>query len=81
MFSYADKDCDGKINWAEFQTMINPPKPPEAPKPTLADLAIKINTEKPKKPQTLSVTKIMSASIPSNFAEASWSSIVRGTPT
>ena len=51
MFSYADQDCDGKINWTEFQTMINPPKPPEPPKPTKADLAValavKINTEKP----------------------------------
>jgi len=26
MFSYADADCDGKINWLEFQTMINPPQ-------------------------------------------------------
>ena len=25
MFSYADADKDGKINWTEFQTMINPP--------------------------------------------------------
>ena len=24
MFAYADKDKDGKINWLEFQTMINP---------------------------------------------------------
>ena len=77
MFSYADKDQDGKINWAEFQTMINPPKPPEPPKPTLADLAIKINSEKP---QTLSVKKIMSGRIANNFPEASWSSVVRGTP-
>ena len=76
MFSYADKDGDGKINWAEFQTMINPPKPPEPPKPTLADLAVKIN---PEKPQTLSVTQIMSETISSNFPEASWSSVVRGS--
>ena len=64
--------------------MINPPQPPQPPKPTLADLAVKINTEKPQtmtKPQTLSVTKIMSESISSNLAEASWSSLVRGTPT
>ena len=81
MFTYADKDCDGKINWAEFQTMINPPKPPQPPKPTLADLAVKKNTEKPKINQTLSVSKIMSESFSSNLAEASWSSVVRGTPT
>ena len=79
MFMYADQDCDGRISWKEFQTMINPPKPPEPPKPTLADLAVKINTEKP---QTLSVSKIMSEtiSISSNCPE-SWSSVVRGTPT
>ena len=28
MFSYADADSDGRINWAEFQTMINPPQGP-----------------------------------------------------
>ena len=28
MFAYADKDSDGKISYTEFQTMINPPKPP-----------------------------------------------------
>lgn len=26
MFSFADKDNDGKISYLEFQTMINPPK-------------------------------------------------------
>ena len=79
MFLYADHDNDGRISWQEFQTMINPPKPPEPPKPTLADLAVKINTEKP---QTLSVSKMMSEtiSISSNCPE-SWSSVVRGTPT
>ena len=25
MFTYADADCDGRINWSEFQTMICPP--------------------------------------------------------
>ena len=28
MFVFADKDCDGKISYKEFQSMINPPKPP-----------------------------------------------------
>ena len=83
MFSYADQDCDGKINWTEFQTMINPPKPPEPPKPTRADLAIKVKTINSEKPQTLSVSKIMSESnsISSNFPEASWGSVIRGSPT
>ena len=78
MFSYADQDCDGKISWSEFQIMINPPKPPETPKPTLADLVKKNSAPKP---QTLSVTKIISESISSNFEDTSWSTVVRGTPT
>ena len=26
MFTYADADQDGFINWSEFQTMLNPPQ-------------------------------------------------------
>ena len=57
MFRYADADHDGRINWAEFQTMINPPKP--AARPTV--------NPKPKKtvsihPHTLSVTGILKQS-------------------
>ena len=66
MFSYADKDGDGKINWTEFQVMINPPKPPEPEKPTLADLAEKIKSGKP---QTLSVKKVLSGNISGNLLE------------
>ena len=78
MFSYADKDGDGKINWTEFQVMINPPKPPEPEKPTLADLAEKIKSEKP---QTLSVKKVLSGNISGNLLEASWNSVLRGSPS
>ena len=55
MFDVADTDKDGKIGYKvikiqfvlddkhvflqEFQAMINPPKPPEYPKPTKAQLA------------------------------------------
>ena len=35
MFTYADKDSDGKISYTEFQAMINPPKPPTEPQPCL----------------------------------------------
>ena len=28
---------DGRISYKEFQKMINPPKPPEGPKPTKKD--------------------------------------------
>ena len=78
MFNFADKDKDGKISWEEFQTMINPPKAPEPPKPTRADLAARLSLDKP---QTLSVTEIMSDGISSNMADGSWSSIVRGSAT
>jgi Ca2+-binding EF-hand superfamily protein len=40
MFTFADKDGDGKISYTEFQIMINPPKPPEQPRPTLAEQSI-----------------------------------------
>jgi hypothetical protein len=39
MFSVADSDRDGRISFREFQKMVNPPKPPEGPKPTKDDLA------------------------------------------
>ena len=62
MFSYADADHDGRINWSEFQTMINPPKPAAKP----AEKAVITHT-KPKKtvsihPHTLSVTSILKQS-------------------
>lgn len=39
MFTAADSDKDGRISYKEFRKMINPPKPPEGPKPTRADFA------------------------------------------
>ena len=78
MFSYADNEGDGKINWTEFQVMINPPKPPEPEKPTLADLTEKI---KSKKPQTLSVKKVLSGNISGNLLEASLHSVLRASPS
>jgi len=64
MFTYADKDGDGKISYTEFKIMINPPKPPEQPRPTLADLARKTQMEvrketdkfKPNETQTTIIT-------------------------
>ena len=95
MFNYADADGDGKISWKEFQTMINPPKPPEPPKPSLSDLASRVREKAASKvvikeeikeddkevefdQQPLSV-----ATVSSNCAEVSWSSVplVTGTPT
>ena len=38
MFKVADINNDGKIDFSEFKAMVNPPKPPEAPKPTKAEL-------------------------------------------
>ena len=36
MFEVADVDKDGHIGYKDFQKMVNPPKPPEKPKPTKA---------------------------------------------
>ena len=33
MFAFADKDGDDKLSFDEFQIMINPPEPPEEPRP------------------------------------------------
>ena len=50
MFNFADKDCDGKISYIEFQTMINPPKPPQEPKPRLPTAKrVTIKTTEPEK--------------------------------
>ena len=38
MFSYADKDGDGKLSYSEFQVMINPPAPLDLPGPDLPEL-------------------------------------------
>ena len=58
MFKYADKDCDGKISYSEFQVMINPPKlPPESR--NMRELSNKKVTIQLWKPETLSVTKII----------------------
>ncbi|XP_023347863.1 calmodulin isoform X2 [Eurytemora carolleeae] len=37
MFTYADRDNDGKLSYKEFQVMVNPPAPPEIPRPTIDD--------------------------------------------
>ena len=92
MFHYADVDGDGRISWSEFQTMINPPLPPQPEKPHLSDLA-KRQQKEPRESgangggdQVLCVpptmTLVSSDTVSSNCAEpASWSSIVHGTPT
>ena len=40
MFAFADKDGDEKLSFAEFQIMINPPLPPEEPKPRAAEYGL-----------------------------------------
>ena len=62
MFSYADADHDGRINWSEFQTMINPPKP--AARPTEKPVSKHPKTKKSVSihPHTLSVTSILKQS-------------------
>ena len=93
MFNYADVDGDGRISWSEFQTMINPPLPPQPEKPHLSDLAKRqlkgkedvSNGAVTNDGHVLCVPKTMAVvsndTVSSNCAEASWSSIVRGTPT
>ena len=41
MFSYADKDQDGKISYSEFQVMISPRQPKPPPRPDLKELESK----------------------------------------
>ena len=61
MFSYVDNDVDDNRTYTEFKTMVHPPKPP---RPTLADLVRKTQTQesqetdkmKPKEEQTTTVT-------------------------
>ena len=55
MFTYADKDCDGKISYLEFQAMINPPKPPPETQ-MFHTPPVKRVTIQTKEPETLSVT-------------------------
>ena len=40
MFNFADKDADGKLSYAEFQIMIDPPAPPIIPKPSISDIGL-----------------------------------------
>jgi len=40
MFAYADKNCDGKLSYSEFEVMVNPPQPPEVPKPHISDIGM-----------------------------------------
>lgn len=40
MFRFADKDGDGKLSYAEFKVMIDPPPPPEIPKPSITELGL-----------------------------------------
>ena len=64
MFTYADKDGDGKISYNEFQAMINPPKPPTeaqsglAQKPSVKKVTIKTNEEEKQQNKESSVQKI-----------------------
>ena len=48
MFEFADANGDGKISYEEFQIMINPPKPREAPRPKLSDYQLKEGKKKVK---------------------------------
>ena len=59
MFTFADKDGDGKISYQEFQAMINPPKPATSEKPILRQPAVKRVTIQTTEPEILSVTNFI----------------------
>ena len=60
MFTFADKDSDGKISYKEFQAMINPPKPPPEPQPHQTPTpTVKRVTIKTKENQTESVMQCL----------------------
>jgi len=40
MFSFADKNKDGKLSYAEFETMIKPQIPPEIERPHITDIGM-----------------------------------------
>lgn len=40
MFSFADKNGDGKLSYKEFKLMIDPPLPPSTPKPHITDIGM-----------------------------------------
>ena len=63
MFSFADKDGDGKISYTEFKIMINPPKPPEQPRPTLADLARKTQMEERKETDKMKLDEAQTTTV------------------
>ena len=62
MFTYADKDGDGKISYAEFQVMISPPKPPTVTpsQRKQSKKKVTIQTQKPDQ-EILSVTSFMNS--------------------
>ena len=90
MFSYADADCDGKINWLEFQTMINPPQ--GVVQGTSKQGRLVKEKEVTFHPETLSVTSMLRQSqggrssrvTPLEFSDthvsASWSDIGLSVP-
>ena len=63
MFCCADKDGDGKISYTEFKIMINPPKRPEQPRPTLADLARKTQMEERKETDKMKIDKAQTTTV------------------
>ena len=62
MFVFADQDSDGKISYTEFQTMINPPKPPPEQlqtQPAHNTKRVTIKTPEHSSKQTNETTEIM----------------------
>ena len=69
MFSFADKDGDGKLSYAEFKVMIDPPQPPEVPKPHITDLGLQPQVFSPDDPgpESIVASPLMASSRVSSF--------------
>ena len=69
MFSFADKDGDGKLSYAEFKIMIDPPQPPEVPKPHITDLGLQPQVFSPDDPgpESILASPLLASSRVSSF--------------
>ena len=62
MFQFADKDRDGRLSYPEFLLMMNPPAPPEEPKPHISELGLppQIFSPGPEQPESKFASPLLS---------------------
>jgi len=82
MFTFADKDNDGKLSYAEFKIMIDPPAPPEVPKPSITELGLppQIFSPEPAGPESALASPLLASSRVSSFFGSSASLSTRPRP-